>query len=217
MKSEHHPPAEPPISSRDKILDAASRAFAEEGFAGARVDEIALQAGVNKALLYYHVGNKQELYTAVLTRNFDRMEAVLAEVLDSDGSASERLRALIIAVNRMLKNLPDHSRIVLREFASAGNHLQPEILERMVRIIGTVRGLLAEGVQEGEFRSTNKVMTHLTLIGASLVLNSLGPLRDRVAELGPGLGLPDKNQDIGEFLADLLLNGITNPATGESP
>lgn len=206
-----------PQLPREKILDAASRAFAEKGFAGARVDEIALQAGVNKALLYYHVGNKQELYTAVLTRNFDRMEAVLTEVLDSDGSASERLQALIIAVNRMLKNLPDHSRIVLREFASAGSHLQTEILERMVRIIGTVRGLLAEGVQEGEFRSTNKVMTHLTLIGASLVLNSLGPLRDRVAELGPGLGLPDKNEDIGEFLADLLLNGITEPATGDSP
>lgn len=217
MQSKQQTPTKTPVSSRDKILDAASRAFAEEGFAGARVDKIAVRAGVNKALLYYHIGNKQELYTAVLIRNFDRMEAALAQALASDGSARDRLQALITAVNHMLKNLPDHPRIVLREFASEGSHLEPEILERMVRIIGTVQGLLTEGIQNGEFRQTDTVMTHLTLIGASLILNSLGPLRDRAAQIGPGLGLPDQNQDIGEFLADLLLNGITNPATGESP
>ncbi len=74
MKETHQP--EP--ATRQTILDAASSVFAADGFGGARVDEIARRAGVNKALLYYHVGNKQALYTAVLMRTFDRLEAALA-------------------------------------------------------------------------------------------------------------------------------------------
>ena len=60
----------PPSQTRERIVGAASAIFADKGFAGARVDEIARRAGVNKAMLYYHVGDKQALYTAVLTHNF---------------------------------------------------------------------------------------------------------------------------------------------------
>ena len=67
---------------RDRILDAASAVFAELGFAGARVDDIAERAGVNKAMLYYHVGDKQALYSAVLLRNFDRVRTALDDALD---------------------------------------------------------------------------------------------------------------------------------------
>ncbi|MGK2855839.1 MAG: TetR family transcriptional regulator, partial [Thermoanaerobaculia bacterium] len=50
------------------ILEAAADVFSESGFEGARVDEIARRAGVNKAMLYYRVGNKDELYEAVFRR-----------------------------------------------------------------------------------------------------------------------------------------------------
>ncbi len=52
-----------PGKSLENILDAASEAFAESGYAGARVDDIAKRAGINKATIYYNVGNKKELYT----------------------------------------------------------------------------------------------------------------------------------------------------------
>lgn len=202
--------------SRRKILDAASRAFAEEGFAGARVDEIADRAGVNKAMLYYHVGNKQDLYTAVLTQNFDRVEAALVDALAAGGSTPERLRAIIAGVAKALKANPDHPRIVLREFASGGSNLQPEVLERLVNILGMVRHLLADGVRNEEFRATDPVMTHLTLVGASLILNAAAPLRERVSEIESGVGIPDVDTDVGAFLADLLMYGIATSRTGEA-
>ena len=129
-------------SPEHDILDAASTVFAEHGFAGARVDEIARRAGVNKAMLYYHVGNKQALYTAVLSRNFERMEKVLGPVVDLGGGPSEKVEALIREIARVLRELPDHPRIVLRELASAGSNLQPEVIERMIGLLGTVRDLL---------------------------------------------------------------------------
>ena len=202
--------------AQQRILDAASAVFAEEGFAGARVDEIAHRAGVNKAMLYYHVGNKQDLYTAVLTRNFDRMDEALVDAVKTGGSAPDRLRAIIAGVAGALKAIPDHPRIVLREFASGGANLQPEVLQRLVKILGTVRNLLADGVRRQEFRATDPVMTHLTLIGASLILNAVTPLAARVSEIDPDIQFPEDNADVGPFLADLLLNGITAPRTGEN-
>ncbi len=56
--------------SREAILNAAVREFAQEGVAGARTDEIAHAAGVNKALLYYYFKDKEGLYGAVLDFTF---------------------------------------------------------------------------------------------------------------------------------------------------
>jgi len=207
----------PESAIRQRILDAASSAFAENGFGGARVDEIARRAGVNKALLYYHVGNKQTLYTAVLMRNFDRVEAALAVAMTPGGSAHDRLAAVIAAVTRTLQTYPDHPRIVMRELAAAGSHLQPEALDRMLRLVDIVRRLLADGVRGGEFRATEPVMTHLTMIGASLILNAVAPLRSRAAELGQGMQIPDGDVEVAPFLTDLLLNGIAAPRSGETP
>ena len=200
---------------RDLILDAAAVVFAEHGYAGARVDDIAARAGVNKAMLYYHVGNKQALYTAVLTSNFDRMEESLDQALAQGGPAIERLEVVITGIARTLRHLPDHPRIVLREFASSGENLEPEVLERMVRVLGTVRDVLAAGIRSGEFRTTDPIMTHLALIGASLVLSTVAPLRERISEIDPGIEASD-DADVGGFLADFLLHGIAMPGTGEA-
>ena len=156
------------------------------------------------------------LYTAVLLRNFDRVEAALAEATTSTESAGDRLSSVIATISRILQKYPDHPRIVLREFAAGGNNLEPEVLERMVRMAGMVAGLLAEGVRNHEFRTTDPVMTHLMLVGSSLILNAIGPLRDRAAEIGLDIPFPDDDTDAGTFLTDLILYGIATPRTGET-
>src|ERR1700676_2418239 len=55
-----------PVATQRKLLVAARREFAKSGLAGARVDEIAARAGVNKQLVYHYFGDKDALYLAVL-------------------------------------------------------------------------------------------------------------------------------------------------------
>ena len=202
--------------SRKKLLDASSAVFAEDGFAGARVDAIAQRAGVNKAMLYYHVGDKRALYGEVLNRNFGRIEKALEEGMPNEGSASERLRAVITIVERAVAANPDHPRIVLREFASGAANLPAEILHRMLGLLTIVRNILADGTESGEFRRTDPVMTHLSFIGAILVVSVVSPLRERIENLGPSIDFQDPDTDVARFLGDLLLEGIAAPRSGES-
>ncbi len=207
--------ARPP---RERILDAASAEFAERGFAGARVDEIARRAGVNKAMLYYHVGDKHRLYTAVLMRNFDRVAVVLDDARHRDGAVTERLRALIAGLVRAVTENPDHPRIVLREVASGAATLPPEVLARMLQVVDLVRDLLLEGMQRGELRRTDPVLTHLMLVGSVVFMTSVRPLRERAASLAPETGLPGPDTDLATFISDLLLRGLeAAPTDGGQP
>src|SRR6201984_725669 len=55
-----------PVGTRQRLLTAARREFGRSGLSGARVDEIAARAGVNKQLVYHYFGDKDALYLAVL-------------------------------------------------------------------------------------------------------------------------------------------------------
>src|SRR5580765_4440836 len=64
-----------PERTKQRILEAAFSGFAAKGFAGARVDEIARQAGINKRMLYHYFGDKKALFREVLRRRIAQRQA----------------------------------------------------------------------------------------------------------------------------------------------
>src|SRR5512145_3243413 len=75
--------------TRAEIVAAAERHFAERGFEATRLDDIAADVGIRRAAIFYHFGDKDELYAAVLDAVFDGAMSALP----SRGSAAERLEA----------------------------------------------------------------------------------------------------------------------------
>jgi TetR/AcrR family transcriptional regulator len=71
-----------PEKTRAAILKAALEEFSHEGVAGARTDEIARRAGVNKALIYYYFKDKEGLYAAALEQVFSGLHQKVASVLE---------------------------------------------------------------------------------------------------------------------------------------
>lgn len=96
-----HPPArlqqERADQTRSRILEAATQAFSEDGLAGARTEQIATAAGVNKALIYYYFRSKEELYDAVLDAAARQVVASSMAPLNAGESAGERL--VLFALN----------------------------------------------------------------------------------------------------------------------
>ena len=67
-----------PQRTRQRILQAAFKEFAAKGFAGARVDNIARRASINKRMLYHYFGDKEALFREVLRRKIEQRQAIAA-------------------------------------------------------------------------------------------------------------------------------------------
>src|SRR5882672_3367680 len=84
-------PADRPRARKEEILDVATRLFAERGYDGASMNDVAERVGMRKASLFYHFATKDALYEAVLNRLIERLATPLAAVYASEGSFVERL------------------------------------------------------------------------------------------------------------------------------
>src|SRR5260221_7871489 len=98
-----------PEKTRAAILEAALKEFAHEGVAGARTEEIARSAGVNKALLYYYFKDKDGLYAAVLDQVFTGLYSRVNAVLDRPDLAPREKRS-----EEHTSELQSHSDLVCR-------------------------------------------------------------------------------------------------------
>jgi AcrR family transcriptional regulator len=81
----------PKAQRRELIEKAASALFAERGYAGARLEDIAAAAGVTKQLLYQHFSSKKALHMALLAKHRDELLARLAQDMATPGPLAERL------------------------------------------------------------------------------------------------------------------------------
>jgi len=79
---------------RDRILDAALEVFAAQGFAGATIDAIGQAAGFTKGAVYSNFGSKDELFLALLDRQFERRGALIATAFDNGGDVTTITEAL---------------------------------------------------------------------------------------------------------------------------
>lgn len=159
-----------PEKTRAAILKAALEEFSHEGVAGARTDEIARRAGVNKALLYYYFKDKEGLYAATLDEAFAALSARIHAALDAGGSPRQRLLAYVEAHFDFIAGSPFYPRLVQREFMRTGGRtLSPmasRILERYGKPVYQKLGnVIREGIASGEFRKVDPEQTVTSLLG----------------------------------------------------
>lgn len=205
-ETSHADPNGPP----EAIIEAALDEFADRGFAGARIDEIARRAGVNKAGLYYHVGNKERLYLLSLRRLFTLMATVIADPL-TGATPADRLREHITRFAEGLLADRRFAPIMLRELADHGANLPGEILSVMVSSLKRLSGIVEDGVAAGVFRPTPAPLLQFILVGSLNLSVVTVPVRARAESDGlvmaHQVSLPDPVELAGR-LADLILNGL---------
>jgi AcrR family transcriptional regulator len=203
---------DPKESAYDSILQAATQEFARKGFDGARVDEIAHYARVNKATIYYRVGDKETLYEAVLSKIHSQLADRLASETQQMDSPRDRLRRYIEIFAEEVDAQPFTSAIMMREVASGGRHLPDGALGHMARNFATLRSILDQGMGEGAFREVNPIAIHRLIIGSILLHTTDAPIRQRLARQMPGDAPPPaflSHQDLSREVNSLIQAAIT--------
>jgi TetR/AcrR family transcriptional regulator len=151
-------------------LTAARREFAASGLAGARVDEIAARAGVNKQLVYHYFGDKDALYLAVLEWVYEEIRAQERKLNLEGLPPDQAIKRLIEASFDHLAAHPDFIVLLNDENRGGARHVRgSRKLEAMHSpLVNMVSAILSEGVRAGVFRrGVNPVHLYISIAGLS--------------------------------------------------
>ena len=161
MSQPHVEPTSPARWTRRKqarpseILDAALKEFADKGYAGARMDDIARRAGVTKGTIYLYFENKEAVFKTLVRDTIGAtLAGVTANARDFQGSAQDLLR---FALGAMANLLTSSDRVVLPKIIIAESGNFPELArfyreEIVDRGIALMSSLIERGIAQGEFR-----------------------------------------------------------------
>src|SRR5213595_263452 len=198
-----------PAATRRKLLTAARREFAKSGLAGARVDDIAGRAGVNKQLVYHYFGDKDALYLAVLEWVYEEIRAQERK-LNLEGLPPD------LAIKRLIEASFDHLAahphfIVLLNDENRGGarHVRgSRKLEAMHSpLVSLVSTILGEGVRTGVFRKgINPVHLYISIAGLSYFYFSNTPTLSAI--FGRDLSSATARRARRKHVVDLVMQAL---------
>ncbi len=196
-------------ATRKALIQQGSRFFAERGYEGASLDAIAKEAHVNKAMVSYHFGGKQGLYSVVLLESIRKIAMKLEPARDSSLSPPERLRLFIACMVEAITETPEFPFIVLREEMSGGDRIGDDVMKEFAGFYELDRDILQAGMATGEFRKVDSYEAHLSIVGSLAFFMASQPLRE--ARMGRGQ-MPEKPtfESYGEYVAGVFLQGLAN-------
>ena len=142
----------PELSIREQILDAALEAFAEKGYHGATIREIAARSGVSVAGLYHHFPSKQRLLEHLMADTMDRLIAVTeATVREAADNPRARLEAAVAAHVRFHIDYQRESFVGNTELRSLEDECRAEVVRKRDHQREIFRRAVLDGVRQGVF------------------------------------------------------------------
>ena len=183
---------------REQILHAATEIFADHGYAGTSMRQVAEVVGCTKPALYYHFENKEDLFRETLRVHSAALTALTASVLESQGNLRQSMQAALRKFKIILQENPTGIRLLLTTLRCPPKSMPPtdlqQISEEHDRML---HQLVAAGIANGEIRSD---------ISPELTVMSIVGLFTRLSELS--VTRPFQTKATDEQLMDLLFHGI---------
>jgi len=150
-----------------KILEAARKVFISKGMHGARMQEIADEAGINKALLHYYFRSKDKLFQAIFRETFQELMPKAMGIFKEEGTFEDKLR---LFVSNYIDTISKNHYLPLFVFNEINQN--PEILTEFVEGMKPLQQIVGAELQKkistGEFRPINPVQFFSNIIAMTL-------------------------------------------------
>jgi AcrR family transcriptional regulator len=207
-----------PARTRAEILEVATREFAEHGYSGARVDEIAERTRTTKRMLYYYFDSKEGLYTAVLERAYAQIRAAELQVDVEHLDPVAAIRCLAELTFDHHEAHPDFIRLVSIENIHRAEHIArlPELVRINTPAVLLLDRILSRGRETGEFRDdVDAVDVHLMI--SAFCFFRVANKHTFGAIFGRDLLDPARRDHYRRMLSDMVVAHLTAPVSPPPP
>ncbi|MGH0031255.1 MAG: TetR/AcrR family transcriptional regulator [Myxococcota bacterium] len=194
---------------RELILAAAIRVFARTGYHGARVSDIASEAGIAYGLVYHYFRNKEEILTSIFEQRWGAFLAAVEEVGKGRGTTREKLVSIAALVLGAYQVRPDWVKVLVLEIQRSEHFTEPGQLRAVSRLFQSVARILRDGQDRGELRrdvdadiASTMFLGALEIAVTSLVLG--------VTRIGEDESEEAYCSRVGETVVDVFTNGASH-------
>jgi AcrR family transcriptional regulator len=168
-----------PKPRKEEILDVATQLFAERGYEGTSMNDVAERVGMRKASLFYHFATKDALYEAVLDRLVASLQTALEAIYASSGTFPDRLDAVTELLVNTLASHPYAARLLLREAMDWGPVIRGKLLDRILLVLEAGAAWVHAGQEQGVFGEGDPKQIVLSSIGLHFLPFAVGNLVEK--------------------------------------
>ncbi len=174
MSQRPAPPHPKPRQRRQQILDQATQLFAERGYEGVSMADLAERVGLRKASLFHHFPSKKAIYAEVLARLVEAVRDAIVRSAALPGSFAERLEAMGDAVVIVLGEQPYAARLLTREVIDWGPVARDNLADKIILVLEATEAFVRAGQAEGKFVDTDPRQLILTMTGLHFMPFAIG-------------------------------------------
>lgn len=194
-----------------KILTEAQHLFAQRGFDGVSINDVATAAGVSKSNVFHHFGTKPSLYLEVLKSSLDRFNAMTDHLEPDRAPIEKRLYRFLEANAAHLQQYPESALLVLRELLENRQEVTQHLAEQVTDAqFKQLFALLQEAQKAGEIRAEVDLAALVLMMIGSVVFQF--QVRSLIQH-HPEVGFDGDPAEYSRLLVDILLNGIRKKGT----
>jgi len=190
-------------NARERILIAAGELFAEHGFDGVSVADIAAASGISTGLVYYHFKDKQSLYETSITEGLKLLEDAGMRALSGDAPAAEKIRGFVADYMALMEEHAAVMHTLIRGVSDLTGPAPRNLLRRSAAALDQIESVIADGVADGSFGPVDPRLAALSLfalVNTPIVVRGLESTIQRELQLSTA--------EQAAFVSCLFLNGI---------
>ena len=185
--------------TKSHILTKSEQLFAQHGFDGVSMREIAEACDITKANIYYYFKDKESLYLQVLESDLLAMIAALRQAAQQEGTCRARMSCIAATFRRLAEEKKPLIQMGMRHFGGAGDEMRGMFRRHRRQLVESIERVLSDGVESGELRVVDIRSSALSFMGMIFV-----HIVKRTEEDLPPLA----EAELTERTVDVLFDGI---------